>query len=299
MSRSRTPNTPFIPPLYTPNESPPPVIPSAPRTPNSSHGGAPLPPQGHYVYPTSQFYASPYIPTTGFIPPGLELSDSSSPPVIPGSTPISGLPQGGPPIVSQDYTGYPGGAPPLSPPASAHSSMFAAFGSHTPASAPPHFSNFPSSPWAAPTAIPPSWGAHPSAAWGLPPAVPMSSPYGPPPGASPWPMSHQTFTPAAGLGIRLPPSGPPQPQGPPPGAWGQPTHQHTGFYGPQPPHSGSRFNDPSAAWFQTQQQPAYFGMPPPMSMFPPRPTREPPGQQNADRMPPFTPGPNCMFLSLV
>ncbi|KAF9557175.1 hypothetical protein CPC08DRAFT_640590 [Agrocybe pediades] len=121
----------------------------------------------------------------------------------------------------------------------------------------------------------------------------MSSPYGPPPPlASPWHTAYQTFTPAAGLGARLPPTGPPpQAQGPPPGAWGQPPQQHSGFYG-QPPHSASFFHhDPAAAaWAQAQaqqQQYSYFGAP-----QPPQPTREPPGQQNADRMPIFSTGPH-------
>lgn len=277
---SRTPTTPFIPPLPTSTDSSPgpqhpPVIPTS--TPNWNQ---PAPMGGYTPYP-----ASPYSKQPPFIP-------NLSPMVVPGVMPDAFSPQQQPRVnrhgLSEDFTGYPsgsGGAPPLlspqhQPPMSAYShSPYSHPGSHPnspyyPTSAPPVFPIF-NTPWASNAAQLPSgtpWGG----AQRLPPQG--FSPYGnygpPPPITGPPPMM--------GGPPNIPPPSIPPPNMPPHPAMsaGQPwpgvAAAYQQFYGPPDP---------------TSWHPAQFGHSPYRVPVPP----EPPAQI-FDRMDPFTEGKGCTSI---
>src|SRR6266540_1094097 len=100
-------NTPFIPPLNTPEGSPvsPPVIPSSGSggSPNMSGWGnstSTIP--GSYPMYSPHQSASPYIPTSPYLSPG----------VIPGQPQSRNNSRQG---LSADWTGYPQGTPFVSP----------------------------------------------------------------------------------------------------------------------------------------------------------------------------------------
>lgn len=260
-SRSRTPNTPFIPPLSSPEGSPAPVIPpQSSTTPNYSPNPNPA-----YLYPTSPYANSPFIPPT--------LSPVGTPGVIPGGLPTSQSrgPRTG---LSEDYTGYPSPADLQQPPPHM-TPMSAGYGPiplsspwHPPSSAPATYAGFNATPWNAPPAP-------------LPQAWPGPYARGPPPQQySPY------FTPA-GFGPGPLPGGQPQWGMPPPGVAASVPHPGAppGYYGGPP------------EWMQHQQAAAAmqhghgFG-------HAPQHRRGPEPQAAAtDRMPPFTKGPHCKLNS--
>lgn len=267
---SRTPNTPFIPPLpTTPGGSPghTPVIPTSAPNSNPTAGGP-----GYTSYSNS-----PYSNHSPFVP---DLSPMVTPCVVPG--PFS--PQQQPKVnrlgFSEDFTGYPQGpafAPPLLTPMSAYNPYSPYTGSHAnsphyPPSAPATYQGF-NTPWNANTAqLPPT-------PWGGPPRLPpqgYAQPFGnsgpPPPLTGPPPH----FQPP--MGGNIPP--PQAMNGPPPHMMNGQGHQgwpgaYPSFHGPDP-----------GPWMG--QQP-HFGQQP--FRAPP----EPPAQI-FDRMDPFTEGTGCTSI---
>lgn len=232
---SRTPNTPFIPPLpASPDASPgpehPPVIPTG--TPNWN---LPIPPGGGYAP-----YATPYSSHSPYIP---NLSPMVTPGVIPGMFSPQQQPKVNRLGFSEDFTGYPpgGGAPPML--SSNQSSFF--YGSHPnspyyPQSAPPTFQGF-GTPWSANgSPLPPTpWtGFPPFGNYGPPPPVTGPPPQmmgGPPPrvGNIPPPqvMNGQGQGPPwQGGAAHYPPF-----HGPDPGPWGQPNFGQQPFRAPPEP----------------------------------------------------------------
>ena len=222
------PNTPFIPPLNTPEGSPisgPPVIPGG--------GGSPNMPQGQgwgaspntlpAAYPTFSPYqnASPFIPSSPFVAPG----------VIPGQSHTRNNSRQG---LSSDWTGYPQGTPFTSPTLPLPGGQ----PPQNPMYNQPQPQAHPTSPWHNPStqAGYPAFGGSP---WPGPP-----QPF--PPAATPWgmprglPPQMQAYTPWA------PPAGIPPPA-PAAGGWGMPPS----FFPPQESHAwmpqkgGMNFQPPS------------------------------------------------------
>lgn len=272
---SRTPNTPFIPPLPTsPDSSPgpenseyPPVIPTG--TPNWN---LPVAPGGGYAP-----FASPYSAHTPFIP---------SPMVNPGVIPGMFSPQQQPKVnrlgLSEDFTGYPtgsGGVPamlspnqqPFYSPYSIHSGSHP--GSHPnsphhPQSAPAGFQGF-GTPWNS------NQGQLPSTPWGGFPS------YGPPPPLT-GPPPQMMGGPRMG---NIPPPQPPiQLSNMPP----QMMNGHGWQNGPPAPYPPF-YNPDSGPW--GGGGPQIFGQQPPPFRAPP----EPPSQI-FDRMDPFTEGKSCTSI---
>jgi hypothetical protein len=264
---SRTPNTPFIPPLpASPDASPgpehPPVIPTG--TPNWNQ---PIATGGGYV----PFNASPYSAHSPFVP---ILSPMVTPGVIPGMFSPQQQPKVNRQGFSEDFTGYPpgsgGGGPPMLSPS--HPTFF--YGSHPnspnyPQSAPPTFQGY-GTPWNSNAAQLPStpWGGfQPFGNYGPPP--PLTAP--PPMGGLPPRMGN------------IPPSQMGNPmmngQGPP---WQGGAAAYPPFHGPDPGPWGGLPN------FGQHQQPQLpFRAPP-----------EPPSQI-FDRMDPFTEGKDCTSIFFV
>lgn len=233
---SRTPTTPFIPPLLSPHPSPQPQ--PSPVIPAYTPAGPP----GHYpVYPaTSPYTASPFIPPSpsefqGALPQQSHSRQNSR--------------QG----VSADYTGYPlGGYPPqptntpLGPPLQPIHPM------HGPVQGYP-------SPYTGYNSAPGAYGTFLQAGqtpWMAPQQ--MHSPYGPPPGRPPPGPGSYAGTPYSPYGAPLPPAAAPQwavhtphqpyfQPGPPPtdpNAWyGQPPPASAAPYGRAPPEPPAQVFD--------------------------------------------------------
>jgi len=221
---SRTPNTPFIPPLpATPDDSPgpehPPVIPTG--TPwNQS-----IPLGGNYAP-----YASPYSAHSPFIP-----SPLVTPGVIPG---IFSPPQLQPKVnhlgVSEDFTGYPG--PTIAQPVFSPNYPMSAFGQNP-------FGQHPNSPYGSQAG---PYGGPQSAPWQVPPQRLPPGPQGFPPFPNYGPPPPPTGPPPHMMG------GPPPLANPPPQAMngqGWQAHAYPPFYGggPEPgpwmaqqPHFGQQ-----------------------------------------------------------
>ncbi|KAF8898204.1 hypothetical protein CPB84DRAFT_1151043 [Gymnopilus junonius] len=208
-NRARTPNTPFIPPLGSPEGSPqpPPVIPGQPSP--GYPGFNPLPQVGGYAYPNSPYATTPFIPPSQIVTPG--VVPTGLPPQPPSRASRSG--------VSPDFIGFSSeNFNPYHSPAMNPHPM-------TPAH-PPNWGlpNSPISPypWGQPypASAPAQYAAFgPGTPWG-PPPPPLQSPWGAPPQGLP----PQAFTPYGRPPTNLPP-------GPPPGpGWGAPPNQ--AFYGP-------------------------------------------------------------------
>jgi hypothetical protein len=264
---SRTPNTPFIPPLPTsPDGSPghehPPVIPTA--TPNWNLS---VPTGGGYAP-----FASPYSAYSPFIP---NLSPMVTPGVIPGMF----SPQQHPKInrlgFSEDFTGYPpgsGGVPPMLSPN--QQSFYSPYSIHP---------NSPLHPQSAPAAYP-GFGTP----WNLNPAQLPSTPWGGPPSYGPQPPL--TGLPPQMMGGQPPRMGnnipPPQNMPPPQMMNGQGHPWQGGAAAPYPPFYGP---DPSLWGGGGHQQ--HFGQQKQPFRAPP----EPPSQI-FDRMDPFTEGKGCTSI---
>lgn len=194
---SRTPTTPFIPPLLTPQSSPhpqpSPVIPG--YTPAHAPGTYP-------VYPAhSPYTASPFIPPS---PSGLANG------LPPSHSRQSSKPGG----LSADYTGYPQGNP-YTPPMASPAQMQSPYG-------PPPLSGWNSAPGGYSTfaqAGGPPWPA---------PAT-YNSPYMPQNARMPPAGAYTPFTPYGGAPL----PGGPLPGGPGP-AWNIPPPAH-GYFPPQAP----------------------------------------------------------------
>lgn len=286
---SRTPTTPFIPPLPTsPDSSPapehPPVIPTGAPSWNQS---API--GGSYAP-----YASPYSNYSPFIP---QLSPMVTPGVVPGafSPPQQQQPKVNRHGLSEDFTGYPqgpSGAPPLLSPnhqpqmsAYSHSPYGSHAGSHPnsphyPQPGPSGFQSF-GTPWASNTAQLPS-----TTPWAAPPQrlptqafTPGFGGYGPPPPLT-GPPPHMMHPPhmMGGPPPHIPP--PHMTNGQGPQGWpGAAAAAYQQLYGPPD----------GAPW---GAQPPHFGQPP--YRVPP----EPPAQI-FDRMDPFTEGKNCTSIFVL
>ena len=291
---SRTPNTPFIPPLLSPDSSPgpehPPVIPTG--TPNWN---VPVATGGGYAP-----FASPYSAHSPYIP---NLSPMVTPGVIPGMF----SPQQQPKVnrfgFSEDFTGYPPGSGGVQPVLSPNQQPFYTqyTGSHPnspyPQSAPAAYQGF-STPWNSNAAQLPStpWGGFPSfGGYGPPPPL-----TGPPP--------QMMGGPPPRMGNIPPPQNMPQPQNMPPpqmgnipppqmgnmpppqmmNGQGNPWQGGGGGAAPYPPFYGP---DPGP-WGGQQ----HFGQ----QSFRGPPLAEPPSQI-FDRMDPFTQGKSCtlIFFSLL
>ncbi|PPQ79654.1 hypothetical protein CVT26_015780 [Gymnopilus dilepis] len=257
-NRARTPNTPFIPPLNSPEGSPqpPPVIPPHPSPGYSGYG--PLPGAGSYAYPHSPYSSTPFIPPAQIVTPG----------VVPSNLPPSR--QG----VSSDYIGFsvdnpnPLASPAMNPyPMGPMGPAPGAWGGAFPNS--PISPQSPYSPYAQQFGGPPP-GQYPlyNTPHGPPPAHLQSTPWG---GAQPLPQQGH-YTPFGRAPPNLPPHGPP----PLAGGWG----------GGAPPPQQGYFPPPA-------QEPlgwggGGFGIPRPPP--PPEPPVNP--KDGLDHAPPFARGPH-------
>ena len=277
---SRTPNTPFIPPLpASPNDSSgpelPPVIPTS--TPNWNQ---PVAVGGGYVP-----FASPYSAHSPFVP---NLSPMVTPGVIPGMF----SPQQQPKVnrfgFSEDFTGYPPGSGGVQPLLSSpnQQSFYSPFSNHS--GSHPNSPHYPQSAPAAYQGFGTPWNTNaaqlPSTPWG---GFPSFGNYGPPPPLT-GPPQVMGGPPLPRMGnIPPPPNMQPPPMGnmQPPQMNGQGNAWHGGAPAPYPPFYGP---DPGP-WgggpqhFGPQQQPPFRAPP------------EPPGQI-FDRMDPFTEGRSCTLI---
>ncbi|KAH9483651.1 hypothetical protein JR316_0003121 [Psilocybe cubensis] len=265
-NRSRTPNTPFIPPLGSPDGSPAPVVPN-------------LPSNRHSPNPAHAYLHSPYA-TTPFVPPA-NISPMGTPGVIPSVIPGGAQPRGLPPRqgVSADFVGYPNGVDPWtaqaqglpSTPMLGYGNPMSPWHPQTPASAPAAYPNF-NTPWNPSTPLPSQWSSNPR---GIPPPVP-------PPGHGGY-SPYSPFTPA------YPPPGQlPGGHGGAPPAWGmQGMGMHPQMHPPMgPPHHGYFGAQCPPDWVQQG-----FG-PPPHINAPPPPQRVAPENQRTDQVSPFAIGPH-------